>query len=725
MTITFRCPNCDKQFRTDVEVLGKKIMCPNAQCRSTIHIPATESSGHNAPVRLGERGEARRESRVYSATDLPSSASQSGASFHVQKLPLLLGGLSVMALCLAAIASVFPWTAKDQDDPFSDLVSKAVSQSEPPEERKKETSRASEEEEKKEKEGRDLEKPERLAKLAEELAAEQKTRDENARAAKLAADLQAERLRQDAMGKAALEPAFGEQGPFTFIRIDHRFQDSYGQWLFELPPPELSVISEALPLLTRGLDVELSLCKAADSLFADSPTKLELLQSSDAEDTWSVVATQSGTRIELGEYTLESFASAEPNAVSPDHQLKFRWRRDAAREILAAELLRWWPLQISVGDRSAVLLQRSTYASDVPLKWDSLVNGQRITFPRSSEIQALEHTPNSLLSFCVEIQELDLLPQTLCLDLGNLVIEENELEPTELAAAASTNFPLMLPLKFQERVPAVQEAPLGFGRLHLQVSRTPKDGLVVQPKLELVLRLPGNKHLETFPSEEFLKSFKAIARDPELIRNLPSESRIRSIADQAAQQARDDHEFWHKQPLRALAKSPSFEPVFIGRAQNSMKTVKQIVRTAERDVKAARTAVAEQQRQMAILAGRMNQSGGAGFRTMMEIAENGLAQLQQQLSQAEARLDAARRLGPAIESYCQDLSELIGEFAVQHASLMLDYDAIRLRVEELHKASRDGAFKVRGEMSALIQIPQTENGPTIRIYFIEVASNDP
>ncbi len=724
MTITFRCPNCDKQFRTDVEVLGKKIRCPNAQCRSTVHIPATETAGHNAPVRLGERGEARRESRVYSATDLPSTASQSGALFHMQKLPLLLGGLSVMALCLAAIASVFLWTAKDQDDPFSDLVNKAVSQSEPPEERKKETSRASEEEEK-EKEGRDLEKPERLAKLADEVAAEQKTRDENARAAKLAADLQAERVRQDAMVKAALEPAFGEQGPFTFIRIDHRFQDSYGQWLFELPPPELSVISEALPLLTRGLDVKLSLCKAADALFADSPTKLELLQSSDAEDTWSVVATQSGTRIELGEYTLESFAAVEPNVASPDHQLKFRWRRDAAREILAAELLRWWPLQISVGDRSAVLLQRSTYVSDVPLKWDSLVNGQKITFPRSSEIQALEHTPNSLLSFCVEIQELDLLPQTLCLDLGNLVIEENELEPTELAAAASTNFPLMLPLKFQERVPAVQEAPLGFGRLHLQVSRTPKDGLVVQPKLELVLRLPGNKHLETFPSEGFLKSFKAIARDPELIRNLPSESRIRSIAEQATQQTRDNHEFWHRQPLRALAKSSSFEPVFIGRAQNSIKTVKQIVRTAERDVKTARSAVAEQQRQMATLASRMDQGGGAGFARMMEVAENGLAQLQQQLNQAEAKLAAARQLGPAIDRYCEDLSELIGEFATQHTSLMQDYDAISLRVEELLNASKDGVFKLRGEMSALVQIPQTENGPTIRIYFLEATSKVP
>jgi hypothetical protein len=719
MTITFRCPNCENRFRIDDKMRGKRIKCPNAKCRSAVQIPTSDASNQNRTSQLEKRGELLHESGESLETNRPSAGSQDSAAFHLKKLPLLLGGLIVIVFCLAAVAAALVLNLEGRNDPFSDLVNRAVPQNKPLAEPEREAQRAKEEGN----EQRDPAEGERLAKLEGEEAAKQKTSDEETNAAKLAADLPAERLRQEAMeaqAKAAIDPEIGEQGPFTFIRIDHRFQDRYGQWLFELPPPELSVISEALPLLTRGLDVELSLCKAADPLFADSPTKLELLQSSDAEDTWSVVATQSGTKIELGEYTLESFASAEPNAVSPDHQLKFRWRRDAAREILAAELLRWWPLQISVGDRSAVLLQRSTYVSDVPLKWDSLVNGQKITFPRSSEIQALEHTPNSLLSFCVEIQELDLLPQTLCLDLGNLVIEENELEPTELAAAASTNFPLMLPLKFQQQVPTVQEAPLGFGTLQLQVTRNPKVGLVVQPKLELVLRLPGNKHLETFPSEESLESFKAIARDPELIRNLPSESRIRSIAEQATQQTRDNHEFWHRQPLRALAKSSSFEPVFIGRAQNSMKTVKQIVRTAERDVKTARSAVAEQQRQMASL-----QAGGAGFARMMEFAETGLAQLQQQLSQAEARLEAARRLGPAIELYCQDLSELIGKFAGQHASLMQDYEAISLRVEELLKASRDGAFKVRAEMSALIQIPQTENGPTVRIYFMKVASNGP
>ena len=703
---------------------GKKIKCPNAQCRSTVQIPTSDASGQNRTSQFKKRGELLHESGESLETSRPSAGSQDSAAFQLKKFPLLLGGLIVIMFCLAAVAAALVLNLEGRNDPFSDLVNRAVPQDKPLAESEREAQRTKEEGN----EQHDPAEGERLAKPEGEEAAKQKTSDEETHAAKLAADLRAERLRQEAMdaqAKAAIDPEIGEQGPFTFIRIDHRFQDTFGQWLFELPTPESSVISEALPLFTRGLDVELSLCNAADALFANSPTKLELQRSSENEDTWSVVATQSGTRIELGDYTLESFQSAEQNVVSPDHQLRFCWRRDAAREILAAELLRWWPLQISVGDRSAVLLQRSAYVSNVPLKWESLVNGQKITFPRSSEIQAIENTPNSLFSFCVEIRELDLLPQTFCLDLGNLVIEENELEPTELAAAASTNFPLMLPLKFQDQVPAVEEAPLGFGTLHLQVSRTPTEGLVMQPKLELALRLPGNKHLETFPSEESLESFKAIARDPELIRNLPSESRIRSIAEQATQQTRDNHEFWHRQPLRPLAKSSSFEPVFIGRAENSMKTVKQVVRNVERDVKTAGNAVAEQQRKMATLAARMDQGGGAGLARMMAAAENGLAQLQRQLNQAESRLAAARQLGPAIDRYCDDLSELIGEFANQHASLMQDYAAISLRVEELLDASRTGAFKVRGEMSAVIQVPGAENGPTTRIYFLEATSNAP
>ena len=145
MTITFRCPNCDKQFRIDAELEGKKIRCPNVQCRSTVLIPAPISSGHPAPIRREELGETRGESSGYSTADLPSATSQPGAVFRVQKLPLLLAGLSVMVLCLAAIASAFLWTANDQDDPFSDLVNKAKSQSEPTEEQRRETPDAHEE----------------------------------------------------------------------------------------------------------------------------------------------------------------------------------------------------------------------------------------------------------------------------------------------------------------------------------------------------------------------------------------------------------------------------------------------------------------------------------------------------------------------------------------------------------------------------------------------------
>lgn len=704
---------------------GQKVRCPGPQCRSIVLIPNTDVTTRSASGKPGKFTQSLSESSSSSAAVQRPVASSTSAISRLSKQQLIGGGAVLFVLSVAALGAALMSISNNVKDPFADLLSQTVPQDTLPTDSENEATLAREQAEEKR---RDQEERERQAKLTAEEASKRKTSDERMGGDKLAADQQAERLRQEAMEaqeNAARDAAIGEDSPFSFIRTNQAFHDSYGQWLFELPSPEENLISEPLPLRTQGLEVELSLCDAAEALFEDSLTQLELLRSSDAERTWLVRATQAGTKVELGEYTLEAIASAEPNPEMPDHQLSFRWRRDAAREILAAELLRWWPLQISVGDRSAVLLQRCAYVPEVPLKWDSFVNAQKITFPRSPEMQSIDQTPNALLSFCIKILQVDVLPQTLCLDLGNEVVDENELEPIEMAATASANFPLMLPLKFQQQIPAVQEAPLGFGTLQIAVIRNPKDGLVVLPKLELALRLPGNRHLETFPNKQTLDSFQEIARAPELIRNLPSTNGIRELAKQVTQQTRDNNEFWHRQPLRAIAKDASFEPVFIGRAQNSMKTVRQIVRTAERDVKAARMAIAEQQRQMAILAGRMNQSGGAGFATMMEIAENGLAQYQQQLSQAEARLVAARQLGPAIERYCEDLSELIGEFAVQHASLMQDYDAIRLQVEELLNASKAGDFKVRGEMSALIQIPQTENGPTIRLYFIETTSNGP
>jgi hypothetical protein len=279
----------------------------------------------------------------------------------------------------------------------------------------------------------------------------------------------------------------------------------------------------------------------------------------------------------------------------------------------------------------------------------------------------------------------------------------------------------MLPLNFQEDVPRLLDSPLGFGTLQMRVSRSVKEGLVLQPKLELTVRLPGSQHLETFPSIETLAALKAITKEPELVRNASSTG-IRNIAKQSIQRTRDNEEFWHKQPLRGIAKKSSFEPEFTDRAKTSIKVVKQIIRKAEVDVNAARLAVAGQERQMADLTARRNSSGGEGLARALAVAENGMAQLRQRLSQAEARMAVARRLGPAIDAYCADLAELMVDFDEQHESLMQDYDAIVLQVDELLDASKSGRFQLRCEMTATLQTPQAENGPSVRIHFIEASS---
>lgn len=702
---------------------GQKVRCPGPQCRSTVLIPNSDSAARRVPGKPVKQQQTHSESNdLSSATRLP--AMTSGATTRQFSKPhLLVGVLVLFILGLAVTVAAFMVRADKSSDPFADLVNKTVPQNQLPTEAENEATQAGEQAEK---QRRDLEERDREQKMAADEAEKMKASEEKMAAERLAAAQQAERLREEAMeaqAKAAREVATRVDGPFSFIETDPRWHDRHGQWLFELPPPEENSISVSLPLRTQGRILELSLCDAAGSLYEDCLTKLELVRSPDAEGTWLVVATQTGTKVELGEYTLKAIAPEEPNPEAADHQLSFRWRRDAAREILAAELLRWWPLQISVGDRSAVLLQRSTYVSDVPLKWESFVNSQKIVFPRSPEIQAIEQTPDSMLSFCIEIRQIDVVPQTFCMDLGPAEVEQDDPEPVDTAAFSITNFPLRLPVEFQETAPDLQESPLGFATLQLQATRTPKHGLTVQPKLELALRLPGERHLETFPSAETHQAFIVVAREPEQIRNLGSSTSLRNIAKEMIQTTRDSHEFWHRQPLRTIAKKSSFEPAFMDRARASMKTTQQVVRTAERDANAARAAVVGQQRKMAVIAAQIEAGGGVGLARTLDAAEDALVQLQAKMRQAETRLEAVKRLEPDIDEYCVELKQLIDEFTEQHASLLQDYDAISLKVEELLAASNSGVFQLRSEMSAVIPIPQAENGPTLRIRFIEASSH--
>lgn len=723
MTITFRCPACHNRFRVDDEMRGQKVRCPGPQCRNTVLIPNSDSTARLPSGKSVKHTHSRSESNDISSTKSHPAMTSGASSWQFSKPHLLVGVLVLFILGLAVTVAAFMVRADRSSDPFADLVNKTVPRNQSPTEAENEATQAGEQAEK---QRRDLEERERQEKMAADEAARKKASEEKTAAEKLAANQQAERLRQEAMeaqARAAREAAMREDGPFSFIETDPRLNDKNGQWLFELPPPTENSLSVSLPLCTHGRNVELSLCGGADSLFEGCLTKLELLRSPDAAGTWLVVATQTGTKVELGEYTLEAIAPAEPNPETADHHLIFRWRRDAAREILAAELLRWWPLQISVGDESAVFLQRSAYVSEVPLKWESFVNSQKIVFPRSQEIQAIELTPNSMLSFCIEIMQNDLVPQTLCMDLGGIDAGQDEPEPVETAVFSSTNFPLRLPVEFHETAPDLQESPLGFATLQLKATRTPEHGLIVQPKLELSLRLPGKRHLETFPSEETHQAFIVVAREPEQIRNLGSATSLRNIAKEMIQTTRNNQEFWHRQPLRAIAKKSSFEPAFMDRARASMKSTQQLVRTAERDANNARAAVADQQRKMAVIAARLEAGGGVGLARTLDAAEDALVQLQAKMRQAETRLQAVKRLEPDIDEYCVELKQLIDEFTEQHAGLLQDYDAISLKVEELLDASNAGAFQLRGEMSAVIQIPQAENGPSMRIRFIEASSN--
>jgi hypothetical protein len=712
MSVTFRCPGCQTRFRIDERMRGKKVQCPNSKCQNTVLIPAADATRQTAASNSGRFTQPSDDSSS-DLQDNPLPATDpdnTGLSFSK---PLVLAGIAILFVLVTATGSLFLLRDRNAADPFSDLVSKTVPQDQPPTQAEKEAAGAREQAEK---DSRDQEERERQETLAAEEAMKKAESDSKLADAKMAAEQEAERIRQeatDAQAKAAREAAISEEGPFSFIKADPQWHDSHGQWLFELPPPTEDVSSEPLPLLTNGEDVELCFCESAVPLFAACPYQLTLQRSPAATNTWLAVAVYQGTQVELGEYTLEAVESAAPDAAMPDHHLRFRWRREAAREVSIAELLLWWPLQISVGDRTAVLLQRSAYVPERPLEWESIVDSQKILFPRSTGMRAIEQAQSSLLSFCLEIRQTEVAPQTLCLSLANAEMEDQDQDAAEIVPECVAHFPLTLPLKLQDTLPDVAQSPLGFGTLVLQVSHSPEAGLVILPKLELTLRLPGKEHLGTFPSPEVLQEFTLISREPQRIGRRFSANGILQVGRQRTEQTREDPAFWHRQPLRALGKKSSFELLFIERAEHSIKFLKGIIRTAEGDVNAARIAVAAQVRQVEALRSRGRFLGAA---------EESLSRRQQTLNQAETILSAARQLGPAIGNYCIDMERLIKEFTSQHESLMQDLDAINQQVDQLLKASLTQQFQLRAEMTALLKIPQADNGPSIRVYFIEASS---
>ena len=713
MSITFRCPTCHNRFRVDEKMQGRKVQCPNSQCHSTVLIPKAAMADQSVPG----KSSSLKPLPIERIEDTSANSRPAAPPRFVTPWPsrhfLVCGGALLFVLCMVAVGVALTARQNAGRDPFSDLVGKTMPQDQSPTAAEQEAARLQQEAEQ---QRRDQEDRERQEKLAADEASKKKAADEKMAAEKLAADQEAERLRQEAMdaqAKAERENAFQNEGPFAFIQADPAWHDGHGQWLFALPAPESDSSTERLPLRTQGGNIELSLCEAARPLFVDCPYQLELLPSQNTANTWRAVASHAGTSMELGEYSLLAAESVEPDTAGPDQLVMFRWRREAARETAAAELLRWWPLQVTIGERSAVLLQRAAYVPETPLPWESLVDAQKIVLPRSAELQAIDRVQNSLLKLCMEIHQTKTDPQSLCLNLGQIEIEDEVPKRTVADPACVSHFPLTLPLELQETVPDLLESPLGFGTLQLQVHRDPKDGLVIQPLLELTLRLPGKEHLETFPSAEVLEEFTLISREPGRVARRASAQSLLNAGKARTAETRDNAEFWHRQPLRAVGRKSSFRLSFIDRAEHSIKFLKGIVRTADGDVNAARIAVAAQERQLAALRSRGLDLGAA---------QDGLAQRQQRLNQAETILATVRQLGPSIARYCTDMESLIEEFTRQHEFLMQDFDAISQQVEGFLNASKNGDLQLKAQLTSTIEIPNTDNGPSLDVYFVETSS---
>ena len=350
MTVTFRCPSCHTTFRVEDSSLGKIVMCPKSGCNRKVTLP--KAGGAN----LGKHREAH-ETAKPPAVKFPATSQEQEALSLANNGTSRSNGTMIVALLLAiTVAGILAATfmvlnGRGKPDKFSQIVTNAV-----PADTQQSIEESKAIEEQAARVRKEAEEKQRTEQLAAEEAEKQKREADMAAVEKAAAD---EAARKEAEAKVAAakklsDDEWEKKGPFVFIGNDETRRDSHGQWLFELPKAGEDIEPEPLPLSVKDQIVELALFKGAEHLIAGSPNKLVLIQSPEDPNKWIAKANE----IELAEYMVERIDSAGDAERSPDRLVHFQWLPASNREPEASELLRWWPLQIHVGDRSAVLLQR-------------------------------------------------------------------------------------------------------------------------------------------------------------------------------------------------------------------------------------------------------------------------------------------------------------------------------------------------------------------------------
>ncbi len=636
-------------------------------------------------------------------------------------------GLTIALILVVVTGTLIFVRSGESNDPFADLVNKTVPQDERQKAAEREVQRAKEQAEK---EQRDLEERERVAKLEAEEAARKKTRDETMDATKLAADQQAERLRHEAIAtqaKAAREAALKESGPFAFIKGDPNLKDATGQWLFSLPKPGQLYAGAWPQLRVNGESVRLTLCNGAAPFFSASGYRLELNQNSMNLHEWVVKASQPGNEIQIARYALKDLSRDPEKLTEADFEINFEWLPDAARETMASELLRWWPIEIQIGDRKAVLLQREAEvpeSRDGQPTWKSLVNSERIPIINTNAIKAVQFDKASFAKFAIEIAQSDhpiqkvevsILPESPDAESesqdGLTALERSENAETRKNDGTVTKyFHIMPPIALIDSVPEVTESLLGFGKLSLTVSQAPQTGLTIHPRIDLFLRLPRTDLLDKLPDISTNSGLKAMDKDPSNFSQWNptlAEGAIINLQNTRTE-IRNETENWHTQRMKTIPKKESFQSdTFFKLSRKAIESISGVIPACQKEVLVAELAFNRLNANRAVL------QGVAGGQLQLDNAS-------QKLTQAKNRLQDAKKFEPLIHTFTVAMGKMSQEMKDTNTLLLTDYLAIAEKVDACLGAVEQ--VHVRCTLLGEVITEGCDNGAQVVIRFLETSS---
>ncbi len=501
-------------------------------------------------------------------------------------------------LLVSVTAATFFLTGSGGPDKFSVLVSQTrsdnnsqISAEQTLLEQKRQADRAAEEQEKQ--------------KQAAARQAEQKAKDDQKRLAleeTAKAELERQQLEtQRRIAEEARIQNLRQEGPFAFLKSDPMRHDASGQWLFELPKPQPDETATPLPLRTAGETVTLTLAESARPLFQGNPLEVFLEPDDSTPNRWNVISKQGTVTAELGSYWIHKIEPPPSDAAEPDAELHFTWGPNASRELESSELARWSPLQVRVGNRMAVLLQRTAFQPGIAPGWNELLSNNKIVFTNSSEFKAILNAKHTTAVFRAELggagNDQVVMEVPLHGPIDQPQKEEDENDENDENETLETAFDvrysqLTTPFHFTERPPEIDAQLLGLCVFRLNLKVEDAAGLTLQPQITLRLRLPKKDFAEDLPSPEsinFLTSLRDSKTPEEVLRLLKQFNPERT--DQVITQLQRNRENyfstigrWYTQPLRKLPAMSQWRLPFTELSEKACDAAKPIINEVARAI---------------------------------------------------------------------------------------------------------------------------------------------